>query len=50
MILSWDMADYSEVKQYNVYGTLSNGQRVYLGGVYDSILYVKSVFDESKTI
>ena len=50
MILSWDMANYSEVKQYNVYGTLSNGSRVYLGGVYDSILYVKSVFDESESI
>lgn len=50
MILSWDMADYSEVKQYNVYGTLSNGNRVYLGGVYDSILYVKSVFDEKDHI
>ena len=50
MILSWDMADYSEVKQYNVYGTLSNGNRVYLGGVYDSILYVKSVFDENESI
>ena len=50
MILSWNMADYDEVKQYNVYGTLSNGQRVYLGGVYDSILYVKSVFDESESI
>lgn len=50
MILSWNMADYDEVKQYNVYGTLSNGQRVYLGGVYDSLLYVKSVFDESKSI
>ena len=50
MILSWDMADYSKVKQYNVYGTLSNGDRVYLGGVYDSILYVKSVFDEKDHI
>ena len=50
MILSWDMANYSEVKQYNVYGTLSNGSRVYLGGVYDSILYVKSVFDENESI
>ena len=50
MILSWDMADYSEVKQYNVYGNLSDGSRVYLGGVYDSILYVKSVFDEKDHI
>lgn len=50
MILSWDMADYDSVKQYNVYGTLSDGSRVYLGGVYDSILYVKSVFDENDSI
>ena len=50
MILSWDMADYDSVKQYNVYGTMSDGSRVYLGGVYDSILYVKSVFDEKDHI
>ena len=50
MILKWDLADYAEVKQYNVYGTLSDGKRVYLGGIYDNILYVKSVFDEKTDI
>ena len=50
MILSWDMANYDTVKQYNVYGTLSDGRRVYLGGIYDSILYVKSVFGEQDSI
>ena len=52
MIVSWDLPEnnYGNVVQYNLYGTLSDGRRVYLGGTYDSILYVKSMFDESKIV
>ncbi|MBM6920958.1 FIVAR domain-containing protein [Phocea massiliensis] len=52
MIVSWDLPknNYGNVVQYNLYGTLSDGRRVYLGGTYDSILYVKSMFDEAKVV
>ena len=52
MIVSWDLPEnnYGNVVQYNLYGTLSDGRRVYLGGTYDSILYVKSMFDEAKVV
>lgn len=42
MILKWDLADYSEVKQYNVYA-VKDGKEVYLGGVYDDIYYIKDL-------
>lgn len=52
MIVSWDLPEnnYGNVVQYNLYGTLSDGRRVYLGGTYDSILYVKSMFGETKVV
>ena len=44
MIVRWDKADYSEVVQYNLYGKLADGSRIFLGGIYGSILYVKNTF------
>ncbi len=44
MIIRWEKADYAEVVQYNLYGALADGSRVYLGGIYGSILYVKNTF------
>ncbi|MCI6728895.1 MAG: discoidin domain-containing protein, partial [Clostridiales bacterium] len=44
LIVRWDMADYSEVVQYNLYGKMTDGSRVYLGGIYGNILYVKNSF------
>ena len=44
MIVRWEKADYSEVVQYNLYGKMVDGSRVYLGGIYGSILYVKNTF------
>lgn len=38
LVVAWDMKDYSEVKQYNLY---ENG--AYVGGVYDSTFYIKSL-------
>lgn len=50
MIVKWDIADYDTVKQYNLYGVMSDGSRVYLGGTYDDILYVKSTFGETESV
>ncbi|WP_062110097.1 endo-beta-N-acetylglucosaminidase [Bacillus niameyensis] len=50
MVLTWDLADYKDVKQYNLYATLSNGKEVFLGGIYDDIYYVKSTFEKEKAI
>ena len=44
MIVRWDKADYSEVVQYNLYGKMRDGSRVFLGGIYGDILYVKNTF------
>lgn len=38
MRVAWDIQDYSKVKQYNLY---ENG--AYLGGIYDSVFYIKSL-------
>lgn len=46
MKLSWDIADYKEVKQYNIYANLSNGKRVFLGGTYGNTYYIKSLYGE----
>lgn len=38
MVVTWDMEDYDQVKQYNLY---ENGS--YVGGIYDSMYYIKSL-------
>lgn len=38
MTVSWNMEDYSKVKQYNLY---VNGS--YVGGIYDSVYYIKQL-------
>ncbi|ULT56693.1 endo-beta-N-acetylglucosaminidase [Neobacillus drentensis] len=38
MYLSWNLADYNNVKQYNVY---NNG--AYVGGIYDDVFYIKNL-------
>lgn len=50
MVVSWDIADYNEVKQYNLYANLSDGSRVYLGGAYDSTYYIKSLYGEDDIV
>ena len=42
MVVSWDMASYDDVKQYNLYAVL-NGKEIYLGGTYDQIYYIKDI-------
>jgi len=44
MILRWELADYAEVVQYNLYGKMTDGSRIFLGGIYGDILYVKNTF------
>lgn len=41
MIVTWDIAPYDQVQNYNVYAN-KNGKRVWLGGNYDSIFYIKN--------
>ncbi len=42
MMISWDMAPYDEVKQYNVYA-VKDGKEIFLGGTYDEVFYIKNV-------
>ena len=42
MVVSWDMASYDEVKQYNIYA-VKDGKEIFLGGTYDQIFYIKNV-------
>ncbi|HEX3037642.1 MAG TPA: discoidin domain-containing protein [Oscillospiraceae bacterium] len=44
MTLTWDIASYDDVKQYNVYAVI-NGKEMYMGGTYDSTFYIKSLYD-----
>ena len=44
--VKWDLADYSEVKQYNLYAQLSDGTTRYVGGSYDDSYYIKSLYGE----
>ena len=44
MILRWEKAPYDEVVQYNLYGKRTDGRRIFLGGIYGEILYVKNTF------
>lgn len=44
MVVSWDIADYETVKQYNVYAVI-DGTEMYMGGIYDSTYYIKSLYN-----
>lgn len=44
MTLTWDIASYDDIKQYNVYAVI-NGKEIYMGGTYDSTFYIKSLYD-----
>ncbi|OZB92117.1 hypothetical protein [Paenibacillus sp. XY044] len=50
MYISWDLADYSKVQQYNVYAEYENGKEVFLGGTYDDKFYIKSLYDPTGTV
>lgn len=40
MVVTWDMAPYDQVQKYDIYAN-KDGKRIWLGGTYDSIFYVK---------
>ena len=44
MTITWDIANYKDVKQYNVYAVI-NGKEQFMGGTYDSTFYIKSLYD-----
>lgn len=41
--LEWNLGDYDEVEQYNVYAKNENGEAIYLGGIYDDNYYIKNL-------
>ena len=43
--LSWDIADYENVKQYNVYAGYADGSERYVGGAYADNLYISTLED-----
>ncbi|GGG16225.1 endo-beta-N-acetylglucosaminidase [Paenibacillus aceti] len=43
MIVSWEIANYNLVKEYHVYANYADGHSEFLGGIYGSKYYVKSV-------
>ena len=46
MVLEWDLSEYDEVERYNIYADLSDGRRIYMGGVYDEVYYIKNTMAE----
>lgn len=49
MKVTWDKVSYDTVKQYNVYAVI-NGKEMYMGGTYDNIFYIKSLYDAQGTV
>lgn len=47
MLVAWDLDPYEVVKQYHLYGRLSDGRTVFLGGTYDDVYYIKSLYGET---
>ncbi|MEH7012356.1 endo-beta-N-acetylglucosaminidase [Neobacillus niacini] len=45
MYVSWDLEDYNKVKRYNLYAEYESGKEVFLGGTYDDVFYIKSLYD-----
>ncbi|MCL2747210.1 MAG: Ig-like domain-containing protein [Oscillospiraceae bacterium] len=48
--LSWDLADYSDVKLYNVYAVYANGSERYVSGVYAPNFYIRSLEDRANVV
>ncbi len=46
-----DLADYEEVRKYNVYAVYADGTETYVGGAYDDNYYVKdTIYDANRTV
>ena len=50
MNVKWDLADYDQVKQYNLYAQLSDGTTRYVGGAYSDVYYIKSLYGEKDVV
>ncbi|MFM1525043.1 MULTISPECIES: endo-beta-N-acetylglucosaminidase [Helcococcus] len=48
MIVEWKKEDFSNVDKYEIRGVLPNGEKVFLGGIYDDVFYVKSLKNANK--
>lgn len=45
MYISWDLDNYEEVQKYNVYAEYADGKEMYMGGIYDNVFYIKSLYN-----
>ena len=43
MIVKWDLGSYDNVEKYEIYANLSNGEKVFVGGIFDNIYYIKNL-------
>ncbi|MGZ9585477.1 endo-beta-N-acetylglucosaminidase [Paenibacillus marinisediminis] len=50
MYISWDLEDYSKVQKYNVYAKYEDGKKVFLGGTYDDVYYIKDLYNPKGTV
>lgn len=48
MIVEWKKEDFSNVDKYEIRGVLPNGEKVFLGGIYDDVFYIKSLKNANK--
>ncbi len=50
MTAKWDLGNFETVDKYEIYATLSNGEKVMVGTNYDSIHYIKSLENEKDNV
>lgn len=50
MIVEWDLGDPDVVDQYEIYANLSDGQRIFVGGIFDDVYYIKSLLNEKDVV
>lgn len=48
--VEWELEDYDEVKQYNLYSKGDKGTLIYLGGIYDDVYYIKNLPKDTKEL
>ncbi|MGG5462091.1 endo-beta-N-acetylglucosaminidase [Clostridium sp. B9] len=48
--VEWDLENYEDVKQYNLYAKGAKGEITYLGGNYDEVYYIKDLPVDTKEI
>ena len=43
MIVTWDLGNFDTVDKYEIYANLSNGEKVFVGGIFDNVYYIKNL-------